>query len=223
MNDSGTTAGTGLPARRWRHLSAALAVVAVTSGAAGWAVSSGTAARPDAPSGAEQVASRGTPGSLGIRATRPAQVRIATIDVTAPVVPMGLNKDQTVEVPHHPGDVGWYSLGPAPGEAGSAVLLGHVDSTSGPAVFSRLKSIRIGAEVDVVRVDGSMARFDVVSIATYPNERFPAQRVYRNHGRRSLTLVTCGGAYDRSRGGYQANVVVYAEYAGTTQRPSGIS
>ena len=52
--------------------------------------------------------------------------------------------------------------------------------------------------------------FEVTEIATYPNDEFPADRVYGPHGREhGLQLVTCGGDYDPETG-YQANVVVYS-------------
>ena len=90
------------------------------------------------------------------------------------------------------------------------MILGHVDSSTGPAVFFRLVELQPGDRVFVQRDDGSSVRFDVRSVRTYLNAEFPAQRVYGNHGRSELNLVTCGGTYDAARGGYQANVVVNA-------------
>jgi sortase (surface protein transpeptidase) len=81
---------------------------------------------------------------------------------------------------------------------------------SGPAVFYRLEELRVGDRVTVRLHDGSTARFRVHSIETYPNADFPARKVYGKQGRSQLNLVTCGGAYDSSRGGYQSNVVVNA-------------
>lgn len=146
-------------------------------------------------------------------APRPTELRIPAIEVRTTITPLGLQDDGTVEVPADPEEVGWYRLGPTPGQPGSAAILGHVDSTTGPAVFYRLRSLPRGARIDVGRSDGSTATFIVRTIRTYPNAEFPATAVYRSTGRPSLTLVTCGGAYDRSRGGYQANVVVVAELA----------
>jgi sortase (surface protein transpeptidase) len=148
---------------------------------------------------------------------RPIGVRIRTIGVAADIEPMGIRADHTVEVPDNPDDVGWYSLGSVPGQAGSAVLLGHVDSIHGPAVFARLRSLSRGADVEVISADGSTSHFEVTKSATYPNSDFPARRVYRVTGRPSISLVTCGGDYDRARGGYQANVVVTAVLVGTTR------
>ena len=142
----------------------------------------------------------------------PVALRIPAIDVDARVTRLGLNKDQTVEVPSNPADTGWYRLGPPPGQQGSAVILGHVDSMQGPAVFYRLRYLEPGDQVLVEAADGSTSTFRVIRLATYPNENFPAQKVYAAPGRRRvLNLVTCGGKYD-PESGYQANVVVYTRW-----------
>ena len=145
-------------------------------------------------------------------AVRPAALRIASIGVDTPLVGLGLNADETVEVPQDAEVAGWYDLGPLPGDDGSAVILGHVDSVAGPAVFYRLSQLVAGDRVEVRLSDGSVAEFRVDRVATYDNEEFPAQQVYAGSpGRATLNLVTCGGVYDATRGGYQSNVVVFAE------------
>jgi hypothetical protein len=144
----------------------------------------------------------------------PVRLSIPAIDVSARVTRLGLNRDRTVEVPSDPLTVGWFRLGPPPGDRGSAVILGHVDSLQGPAVFYRLRYLAPGDRVTVRSADGSIARFRVTAVRTYPNDAFPARQVYGPHGRdRGLQLVTCGGAYDRATG-YQSNVVVYTTLSG---------
>lgn len=149
----------------------------------------------------------------------PVSLTIPTIDVNADVTRLGLNADRTVEVPKDADDTGWYRHGPAPGENGSAVILGHVDSTTGPAVFYRLKSLERGDKVAVKLSDDSVAHYQVVRVTQYANEDFPAPKVYASSaGRPALNLVTCGGEYDREAGGYQSNVVVYTKYLWATGR-----
>ena len=143
----------------------------------------------------------------------PVTLSIPAIDVQARVVRLGQHEDGTVEVPGNPAETGWFRLGPPPGAAGSSVILGHVDSMSGPAVFYRLKELRPGDRIAVRLGDGTTVRFRVHSIETYANADFPAKKVYGKQGRSQLNLVTCGGAYDASRGGYQSNVVVNARLA----------
>ncbi|RLV56747.1 class F sortase [Aeromicrobium phragmitis] len=144
-------------------------------------------------------------------APAPERLSIDAIGVDTGLVSLGLAEDETVEVPSNPDDAGWYTLGPSPGEDGSAVILGHVDSPTGPAVFAQLPSLQVGDEIDVTRKDGSQVTFSVARVATYANEDFPANKVYASTpGFPTLRLVTCGGDYDAANGGYQSNVVVYA-------------
>ena len=140
----------------------------------------------------------------------PLALSIPAIDVQTDIIRLGQHRDGTVEVPRHPADAGWFDLGPPPGTSGSSVILGHVDSVTGPAVFYRLDELRAGDRIDVHLDDGTTAQFRVHSIETYANADFPAQKVYGRQGRSQLNLVTCGGVYDSSRGGYQSNVVVNA-------------
>jgi sortase (surface protein transpeptidase) len=140
----------------------------------------------------------------------PLALSIPAIDVRTNIIRLGQHQDGTVEVPENPAEVGWFHLGPPPGAPGSSVILGHLDSVSGPAVFYRLTELRPGDRIAVRLDDGTTARFRVHSIETYANADFPAQKVYGKQGRSQLNLVTCGGVYDSSRGGYQSNVVVNA-------------
>ena len=143
----------------------------------------------------------------------PTSLHIPAIGVATDLVGLGLNDDNTVEVPEDADKAGWFDLGPTPGRPGSAVILGHVDSSVGPAVFSRLRHLQAGDEVEVRLADGTTAPFAVTHVVTYPNDRFPARKVYAGTPRRpTLKLVTCGGRYDAEAGGYQSNVVVYTSY-----------
>lgn len=152
-------------------------------------------------------------GSTVERSATPVRLEIPTIGVTTRLVRLGLMPDRTVEVPGNADLAGWFHRGPAPGRRGSAVILGHVDSLDGPAVFARLQELRPGDDVTIRRDDGSRLRFVVTEAVLYPNADFPAQRVYAARGGRRLNLVTCGGTYDSGRGGYQSNLVVYTHRA----------
>jgi hypothetical protein len=149
----------------------------------------------------------------------PLTVRIPAIDVAVSLSTLGVNPDGTVEVPTDFQQPGWFRLGPSPGEAGSAVILGHVDSYRGPAVFFRLGDLRAGNTVSVSLADGVVTHFVVNAVALYPKARFPARRVYGSHHRSALQLVTCGGVFDHSTGHYLSNIVVYTSLVGTTHSP----
>jgi hypothetical protein len=146
----------------------------------------------------------------------PARLLIDKIGVNAAVSPVGLQRDGTVQVPplSHLGRVGWYRFGPAPGERGPAVLLGHVDSgRGGPGVFYRLHALKPGDAVRVTRSDGGSARFRVTSVEDVPKQRFPTARVYGDLDHAGLRLITCGGTFDRARASYTRNIIVWARRA----------
>jgi sortase (surface protein transpeptidase) len=140
----------------------------------------------------------------------PVRIRIPSLGVDSPLERLGRSRGGTVEVPAHWGRAGWYRNGPSPGERGAAVILGHVDSPTGPAVFAGVAGLRAGARVLVARADGSSVAFRVTRVEEHRRSRFPVEAVYWPTLRPELRLVTCGGRYDRARGGYQSNVIVFA-------------
>jgi len=120
-----------------------------------------------------------------------------------------LADDGTIEVPQDASAPGWFTPGPSPGQLGPAVIAGHVDSTTGPAVFYRLGELRPGDRVQVARADGSTAVFRVDKVETYEKKAFPTRAVYGTAHHAELRLITCSGEYDRETG-YISNTVAYA-------------
>jgi sortase (surface protein transpeptidase) len=147
--------------------------------------------------------------SPAVARSAPVTLRIPAIGLDVPVGELGLNPDGTIEVPASTTEPGWYRLGPSPGQAGSAVILGHVDSYLGPAVFFRLRSLLPGDLVEVTLADGVIVQFVVRSVAEYLKADFPDRLVYGSRGYSALQLVTCGGVFDTVTRHYLSNVVVY--------------
>ena len=143
---------------------------------------------------------------------RPVSIAIPAAEVEARVVPVGLWPDRTMEVPAV--DLaGWYEVGPRPGEAGPAVIVGHVDSRSGPAVFFRLGELRRGDRIVVGQAGGVARSFVVKRVERSAKEALPVERIWNRTRLPVLRLITCGGSFDRSSGHYRDNVVVYAQQA----------
>lgn len=219
-------------ARRWAWLTVSLAGVAlacfglaVASPRSGQLVGAATAQpRAAGPSAAASSASptpteAPLPTAATVASAAPVRITIPAIDVAAGVDLLGLEPDRTVEVPVDPMRTGWYGLGPRPGQPGSAVILGHVDSTAGSAVFGRLRDLRAGDLVVVEAADGLSSTFRVVRLSLYANAAFPAQDVYAAPGPEAgLNLVTCGGRYTPETG-HQANLVVYTRLVPPTALP----
>jgi sortase (surface protein transpeptidase) len=158
----------------------------------------------------------GSPEAPPADRSAPLELRIPSIGVSTPMTELGLNPDNTVEVPTDFQRAGWFEPGPSPGQPGSAVILGHVDSYRGPAVFFRLRSLRPGDAVEVELADGAVAHFAVTAVESYLKDQFPAERVYGPHGNSALQLVTCGGEFDRQARSYLSNIVAYTSLVAVT-------
>ncbi|WP_404959946.1 class F sortase [Streptomyces sp. 147326] len=157
-----------------------------------------------------------------LAAALPQRVDVPSIGIQAPVIPRGLDKDGALEPPPYdsPGTVGWWGKGVQPGTAGAALMVGHVDTRSKPAVFYGLSTVQPGDKVRVVRADGSVAEFTIEDVRVYERAAFDAHKAYgpRVRGRAELRLVTCGGTYDKAAKEYTANVVVSAYLTGVGAR-----
>jgi hypothetical protein len=200
------------------RLVAAAAALTLLGGCAG------SGARPSEPSPTPAVGShtpdrtaRPLDAARGFRSVRdyhatpiPIRLNIPRIGMASALDRLGRAPDGTVEVPSRWELAGWYAPGPRPGEPGSAVILGHVDSKRGPAVFFRLRELRAGDEIDITRADRSSVRFVVQRTDQYDKKRFPTDEVYYPTLTSTLRLVTCGGQFDAATRQYRSNRVVFA-------------
>lgn len=187
-----------------------------------------SAATQDAPPGstaAESAEKRGR-ASTGRRATAepgrspdfgpvlhgsaPVGLDIPRIGVhSRDIVGLGYQEDGSIEVPRNPASPGWFTPGPSPGQYGPAVIAGHVDSSTGPAVFYRLGELRAGDRITVAREDGTAATFTVDRVKAVEKDAFPTREVYGATNRAELRLITCSGEYDQ-QDGYLGNTIVFA-------------
>jgi Sortase domain len=142
--------------------------------------------------------------------TRPQRLDIPSIGVSTKLVGLGLEPDGTMEVPADYQKPGWYEGSARPGEDGPAVIAGHVDSTTGPAIFFRLRELRAGDAVRVTRRDGSVAHFVIDHLEEFPKDAFPTASIFGPTPGPSLRLVTCSGAFDETRRSYLQNLVAFA-------------
>ncbi|MEU0210038.1 class F sortase [Streptomyces canus] len=154
-----------------------------------------------------------------LKGALPQRLDIPDLGVQAPVVARGLDARGALDPPPfgRPGIVGWYAAGAKPGAAGTALMVGHVDTETRPAVFYRISSLKPGETVRVIRDDGRVAEFTVDNVRLLSRESFDAHQAYgpREPGRAELRLITCGGTFDRATRSYTANVIVSAYLTGT--------
>ena len=143
----------------------------------------------------------------------PVSLTIPLIGVTTKLIRLGLASDGSLQVPPTTSVAGWYTGSPRPGATGSAIIVGHIDSVSGPGVFFRLPELRKGDQVYIRRADGTLVKFLVTAVQQYLKNQFPTQAVYGPTPDPELRLITCDGTFDTATGHYLSNIVVYATEA----------
>lgn len=172
---------------------------------------SGSSGSGSSGSGSAQAGSAGSGKSGDAPAAAPVRISIPSLGIDSELMRLGLNQDGTVEVP--PAEkgmtAGWYTGGAAPGERGTAVVIGHNDTRFGKAVFHDLKKITEGADIAVRNDRGAELHFRVTATETVSKKAFPTEKVYGSTGTRTLRLITCDGAFD-AQGHPVDNLIVYA-------------
>ena len=187
----------------------------IVGGAA--AVGAAVAAQQHAPQ--PSLAAAGATGPAGkawwlsLRHSPPVSIEIPAIGVHSVLLRLGVKPDGTMQVPplQRPSLAAWYKYSVTPGQIGTSVIEGHVDTKQGPAVFYRLGALRPGDLVNVRLADGITAVFRVTGVRQYLKSKFPAKTVYRDATRfAALRLITCGGAFNYATSQYLSSTVVFA-------------
>jgi len=176
--------------------------------------SSATRSSPDAP-GPDDVAAPPIRGSdsdddeaTADPAPRPVRVVVPTAGIDATLEPVGVDEDRRLVVPP-PELAGWFEGRPVPGEIGPAVLVGHIDSLEGPAVFHGLDRVEVGDQIHVTDDQGEQVSFAVERVEVVAKTAFPTSRVYDPVDRAEVRLITCWGPFDPEAGSYRDNIIVY--------------
>ena len=223
-------------ARAQRWAAAALAVSGVALVAVGCTNSSTAAPTTTtettasaAQSAAQSASSTATPTPTAVSTAGqgPQPIPVNHVTVTSVSVPsvgitsssmekLGLMQDGSLAAPKDPDRAGWFTGGTVPGEIGPAVIAGHIDSKTGPAVFFPLRTTKPGSTITVGLSNHKTVKFTVDRVITTPKEGFPTDHVFGPVPDSELRLITCGGPYNRSvngQHGYQDNTIVFATKA----------
>lgn len=153
------------------------------------------------------------PATLSTAAAAPAptSLTVAGTSINMTVVPVGVSPDNAMEIPDEFDQAGWYRFGPAPGAAaGTAVIAGHIDTTSDQAPFSQLKTLAAGTVIQVGRQGAPALDYRVVSVDLMAKDSFDGDSLFRRSGPHELKVVTCGGRWLDERMDYSDNVIVTA-------------
>jgi sortase family protein len=181
-------------------------------------------AQQHAPDPAASAAGRIGPGGAkgpALHQSLPLSVAIPTIGVKSKLLHLGRNKDGTMAVPNlitSADEAAWYKYSVTPGQIGTAVIEGHVDSYQGRAVFFRLGALHPGNRINVTLADGITAVFRVTGVREYAKDKYPANTVYAPENYAALRLITCGGGFDAVTGHYLNSVVVFASLVSSSHK-----
>ncbi|MEU6620952.1 class F sortase [Streptomyces litmocidini] len=169
-------------------------------------------AAPSVPGSAQSSPSASGTAGPALPRSAPTRLMIPKIGVDAPFTDLEIGPSGALDPP--PADdtnlVGWHAAGASPGERGTALIAGHLDTATAPAVFARLSELVAGDSFEIARADGTMAVFVVDSVESFEKNDFPEKRVYGDTSAALVRLITCAGAYDRTVRDYTENLVVFA-------------
>ncbi|MGG4488029.1 sortase domain-containing protein [Metabacillus idriensis] len=149
--------------------------------------------------------------SAQMKGITPVKVEIPSINVEANIEQVGIIENGQMGVPQAINDVGWFEPGVKPGNRGSAVLAGHVDSKTGPAIFFNLKDLKQGDEIIVTDEKGTALTFIVKNQESYPRGSAPIDEIFQTVEGQNLNLITCSGTFNRSAGTHEERLVVFTE------------
>ncbi|TCI34521.1 class F sortase [Exiguobacterium sp. SH4S7] len=143
------------------------------------------------------------------KAVTPVQIQIPSINVDTAIEQVGVLDNGQMGVPVDENQVGWFEPGVKPGSKGNAVVAGHVDSKTGPAVFYELDQLKTGDDVTIIDENGNTLRFRVTKTESYDTKNAPIDEIFGTTSNRNLNLITCSGTF--GDGGYDQRFVVYTE------------
>ena len=157
--------------------------------------------------GSVDPATEGDIAPVEARPAVPVRIAIPSVGVDATIVSVGATPDGIRVPPVY--EAGWYEKGPRPSEPGRAIVLGHLDSLTGPAAFTQVPQAETGDDVIVTDELGLTHTFRVEHTVEVSKSDFPAEAIYGATSRPSIALITCGGDFD-PKSGYENNVIVFA-------------
>jgi len=141
----------------------------------------------------------------------PKTLTIDSLKVKTNIEQVGLDKKGAMGTPKNEQQVGWYKFGPRPGDVGNAVIDGHTDTKTGPAVFYQLHELKKGDKINIKDESGRNLVFRVKKLVEYGHLDAPLEKIFGASDQRNLNLITCIGTYDENEGTYDNRLVVFTE------------
>ncbi len=166
------------------------------------------------------TAGQATPVALAQTANTdntPVRLIVPRLKLDTAIQSVGKSETGEAGVPTNSKDVAWYNVGPKPGEAGNAVISGHLDDKVGPAIFWHLRDLKVDDTITVVDKAGTQRTFKVLEVAAYPYTKAPLNQIFGFDLEHDLNLITCTGRWNNITHTYTQRLVVYTRLVGNGQ------
>lgn len=141
----------------------------------------------------------------------PYELEIPQLKINTFIVPVGIDEHERMDVPKSFENVGWFKYGSIPGEQGNAVIAGHLDSPTGPAIFYNLNTLQIGDFIHVLNIKGEKMTFIIKEKKIYNTSSFPIEKVFGYTDKKILNIITCDGAFDHNAKTYDKRLVLVSQ------------
>lgn len=141
----------------------------------------------------------------------PVRLRIPSIGLDTIVEPVGILENGHMGVPKKFDRVGILSPWTKPGEPGNAVIAGHLDHYTGPAIFYHLRKLKKNDKVTISDQKGNQLTYTVKSVESYKTEEAPLERIFGEAETSNLNLITCTGKFDKKKREHNRRLVVFTE------------
>lgn len=145
--------------------------------------------------------------------SQPVRLKIPNINVNATIEQVNLTSSGAVGVPKGIANVGWFNLGPRPGEKGNSIIVGHYGwyKNGTPAVFNNINKLKPGDKIYVQDGKGATITFVVRELKTFDSSEDASGVFSLDDGKAHLNLITCEGIWDKTQKTYSNRLVVFTD------------
>jgi sortase (surface protein transpeptidase) len=148
-----------------------------------------------------------------VASSLPRALYIDKLDIAARILPMGVNKDNSIQSPKNIFDTGWYTGSVKPGDIGAMFIDGHASGPTREGIFAYLDKLAEGDEIQIEKGDGTRLTYRVVHTEIAELETLDMKKMLLPYGNtlRGLNLMTCTGKWLADQETYDQRVMVWAQ------------
>jgi sortase (surface protein transpeptidase) len=144
-------------------------------------------------------------------ATQPKYIALPTIKAQGMLQWVGVDQHNAVAVPNNIHMAGWFTESKPPGDPGLSIIDGHVDGLTAAGIFKNLERLTPNDRFSVTFGDNSQKTFVVRKVVRVPAQEAAGVLFSQEPTiAAQLNLITCGGRFDKTAGGYQDRIIVTA-------------